>query len=173
MIKLEAVSENPPGDVATMLEELGTGEAGFGGAEPGRGEMDLEEYLHRTMSETNAETLPKGRVPQTTFWIVEGGKALGMLRMRHELNEARVAGGHIGYYVRPSARKRGLATQALRLALTEIGALGVCSVMLTTNPGNHGSIRVIEENGGTLRAQVPDPDGSDIINQYWIELTQS
>ncbi len=172
MVKLEALSEIPPADVASLLEELGDGDAGFGGTEVGRGEMGLAEYLRHAMRETDADTLPAGRVPQTTFWIVEDGAALGMLRMRHVLNDAtRISGGHIGYYVRPSARRRGLATRALRLALAEIGCIGVRSVMLTTNPGNRGSIRVIEDNGGTLRAQVPEPDGSDIINQYWIELT--
>ena len=46
--------------------------------------------------------------------------------------------------------------------------------MLTTNPWNHGSIRVIEANGGVLDAQVPDPEEpGETINQYWIDLSKS
>ncbi len=87
------------------------------------------------------------------------------------LNEAtRIEGGHIGYYVRPSARGQGLATLALSLALQEIVKVGVRSVMLTTNPSNLGSIRVIEDNGGYLKAQRLAGDGADTISQYWIEL---
>lgn len=154
-----------------MLEELGAGETGFGGTEFGRGEMSLADYLSHTMKEIDAANLPEGRVPQTTFWIIEDGAAVGMLRMRHILNDiTRIDGGHIGYYIRPSARRKGIATHALRIALEEIKKVGVNDVMLTTNPWNVGSVRVIEGSGGRMKAQVAEPDGSDTINQYWIEL---
>ena len=174
MITLEAFSNSAPAGASELLLELGAGEAGFGGTEFGRGEMSLAAYLQHTSGEINATNLPAGRVPQTTFWILDDQRAVGLLRMRHRLNDyTRVSGGHIGYYVRPSARRQGLATQALALALQEIVQLGVRSVMLTTNPDNLGSIRVIEENGGVLKAQLPTQDGSDTINQYWIELLES
>lgn len=171
MIKLQALSDSPPVDASKMLLELGSGEAGFGGTEFGRGEMGLADYLAHTSGEVHRGNLPEGRVPQTTFWILDGQQAVGLLRMRHLLNDyTRMFGGHIGYYVRPSARRKGLATLALQLALQEIVQVGVRSVMLTTNPDNLGSIRVIEENGGHLKAQVPSEDGSETVCQYWIEL---
>lgn len=165
------MSITAPVDAVSLLQELGAGEAGFGGTEFGRGEMSLDEYLAHTAAEIKAENLPEGRVPQTTFWILEDKYAVGLLRMRHLLNAAtRIEGGHIGYYVRPSARQQGLATQALGLALQEIVKVGVRSVMLTTNPDNLGSIRVIEDNGGYLKAQRPTDDGTDTIKQYWIDV---
>ena len=171
MLKLQAFTSEPPKDALSLLQALGTGEAGFGGTQFGSGEMTLDAYLKHTAGEVHRENLAADRVPQTTFWILEQDRAVGLLRMRHELNAAtRIQGGHIGYYIRPDARQRGLATQALGLALQEIEALGVRRVMLTTNPSNLGSIRVIEENGGQLRAQIPTEDGQDTINQYWIEL---
>jgi predicted acetyltransferase len=91
--------------------------------------------------------------------------------MRHELNDhTRIEGGHIGYYIRSSARRKGYATKALSSALKEIALLGVIDVMLTTTPENTASIRVIERNGGILKAQVSHPNGRDTINQYWIAL---
>ena len=171
MIQLEAVSQRTPKGAANMLQELGTGGSGFGGTQYGSGEIGLAEYLLRTMDETNAKNLPEGRVPQTTSWIVKDDHSVGMLRMRHELNDhTRIEGGHIGYYIHSSARRKGYATKALSSALKEIALLGVIDVMLTTTPENTASIRVIERNGGILKAQVSHPNGRDTINQYRIAL---
>lgn len=171
MIALEAASHTPPAGLESLLRELGAGEAGFGGTTFGRGEATLAEFLADCVAGTDAANLSPGRVPQTIFWIIADGAAVGMLRMRHYLNDAlRVEGGHIGYYVRPSARRRGVAREALRLALAELARLGEEKAMLTTYPDNAGSIRVIEANGGVLAAQVQDPGGERTISQYWIPL---
>ena len=59
-----------------------------------------------------------GYVPCTYLWIVEGDTFLGSLAIRHELNEFLLnEGGHIGYSIRPSARRRGHAAAALADAL--------------------------------------------------------
>lgn len=156
-----------------MLEELGDGEAGFGGTAYGRGEMALSSFLDERVRFASDSGLPPGRVPQTTYWIVVDGVCVGMLRMRHYLNEAlRLKGGHIGYYIRPSARGRGFARQALALALVELAKVGEPKALLTTDPDNLGSIRVIETNGGYFGGQVRDPDGTELINQYWIDLNR-
>ena len=94
-----------------------------------------------------------------------------MLRMRQELNDhTRIEGGHIGYCIRSSARRKGYAAQALSSALKKIALLGVMDVMLTTTPENTASERVIEQNGGVLKSQASHPNGRDTTNQYWIDL---
>lgn len=51
---------------------------------------------------------PAGYVPCTTLWWVDGSEYVGRLAIRHRLTPAlRQIGGHIGYDVRPSARRRG------------------------------------------------------------------
>ena len=91
--------------------------------------------------------------------------------MRHELNDQiRIEGGHIGYFIRSSARRRGYATKALSSALKEIALLGVMDVMLTTTPENTASRRVVEQNGGVLKAQASHPNGRDTVNPFWIDL---
>src|SRR5262245_35121739 len=57
---------------------------------------------------------PPGYVPATTLWWVAGWEYLGRLAIRHRLT-ARLheMGGHIGYDVRPTARRRGHATAML------------------------------------------------------------
>ncbi|WP_265447977.1 GNAT family N-acetyltransferase [Flexivirga meconopsidis] len=113
--------------------------------------------------------MPEGLVHDTVFWIVDDtapDRVLGSLSLRHELNEAlTMVGGHIGYGVRPSARQRGVATQALRLALDEAKSLGLQRVLLTCDEDNPASARTIERCGG-VRDEAPDG-----IRRYWIELS--
>lgn len=60
--------------------------------------------------------LPEGYVPATEFWIVEGEKFIGRLSIRHELNDNLTNfGGHIGYAVRPTERKKAMAPKRSNL----------------------------------------------------------
>jgi len=94
--------------------------------------------------------VPKGMVPATTYWLVrDDGVVLGSCRLRHRLNEALWQdGGHIGYDIRPSCRNRGYATEMLALVLEEARRRGLDWVLLTVDPSNRPSVRVIEKNGG-------------------------
>lgn len=169
-VRLVAASAEVPPGLETMLLELGHGEGGFGGTGFGRGEQSLAAFLEHCVAQQQLAGVIQGRVPQTTFWIMSDDTVAGMLRMRHYLTDAlRIKGGHIGYYVSPRARRRGLATGALGLALRELAQRGERRIMLTTDPGNVASIRVIERHGGRLDAQLADPDGG-MLNRYWIEL---
>ena len=67
-----------------------------------------------------AAQLDPGRVHCTYRWIVERDRVLGGIALRHELNDYWLrVGGHIGYGIRPSARRRGLGTWALGQMLGE------------------------------------------------------
>ena len=72
---------------------------------------------------------------------------------RNELNDwLKNYGGHIGYEVKKSARKKGIATSALALALRYCrDDLRLNEVMLTCDDQNIASIKTIEKNGGKLR----------------------
>ncbi len=94
---------------------------------------------------------PEGYVPATTLWWVDGTEYLGRVSIRHRLNPRLLeVSGHIGYDVRPSARRRGHATAMLRAALPVAAALGIDPVLVTCDAGNIGSLKVIEANGGKL-----------------------
>ncbi len=103
-----------------------------------------------------------GRVHCTYRWIVEDGAVLGAISLRHELNDFLCrAGGHVGYGVRPSARRRGLASWALGRILDEARALGIGRVLVTCQDTNVGSQRLIESSRRCSRGHPRDRARAD------------
>jgi predicted acetyltransferase len=99
-------------------------------------------------------------------WIVEDGQVLGGMVLRHIFNDDV---GHIGYGVRPSARRRGLASWALGEMLNEArAALRVDRVLVPCLADNIASARTIESQGGLLEGIREQEQGS--VRRYWIEL---
>ena len=172
-VLLQEASPTPPAGLEEFLLKLGTGENGFGGTPFAAGRITLTAYLQNLVDRSNpSRPLPPDRVPQTIFWILgETGKTIGMLRMRHYLNDNLLHhGGHIGYYIHPAERGKGCGKQALGRALRELARLGEKRALLTTDADNHPSISVIEANGGILEDQRIDESSGVLFNRYWIDL---
>jgi predicted acetyltransferase len=116
----------------------------------------------RRQAEENAPR-PAGFVPCTSYWWVEGHDYLGRLAIRHRLTDTLLErGGHIGYDVRPAARRRGHATAMLAAARPLANALGIDPALVTCDTTNHASRKVIEANGGILE------DQRDGKLRYWM-----
>ncbi len=110
--------------------------------------------------------LPAGHVHSDYYWVTEGLDMVGFVAVRHSIDNEflRTQGGHIGYSIRPSCRRRGHASRALGLALDRARELGLERVLLTCNEDNVGSSRTIEARGGRFES---------VLNgkkRYWIEL---
>ncbi|WP_043264324.1 GNAT family N-acetyltransferase [Streptomyces sp. CT34] len=101
---------------------------------------------------TSPDERADGTVPMTTLWWVDGDTFLGRLTVRHRLTASlHEYGGHIGYAVRPTGRRRGHATAMLRAALPYAHReLGIDPVLVTCDDTNTASRRVIEECGGVF-----------------------
>jgi predicted acetyltransferase len=110
-----------------------------------------------------AQAVAAGRVHCAYRWIVEDGRVLGAIALRHELNERLMQLGHIGYGIRPSARRRGLATWALGRTLDQARRLGLARVLIVCEAGNLASAKTIERHGGVLEGV---RDGT--VRRYWI-----
>ena len=121
-------------------------------------------YLDRLRADARPGLLRRRyRVPQTNLWLTDGDEFLGQLSIRHALNRRlRYKGGHIGYGVRPSRRRRGYATLMLRLSLPVANQLGIDPALITCDDTNVASRRVIEANGGRLAS------ASDGILRFWV-----
>ena len=133
---------------------------------------DFVAYLRKMDSYTRGEGLPSGFVPYHTFWLVQDEtRILGELRLRHDLTkELAIEGGHIGYNIRPSERRKGYGKLQLRLGLEKARELGLTRVLVTCNDNNQASARIIEANGGVLSGRGISPDSGAIVRQYWIEV---
>jgi predicted acetyltransferase len=106
---------------------------------------------------------PVGWVPATILWFVESDEFLGRLSIRHQLTPwLRDYGGHVGYDVKPSARRRGHATTMLRQALPWCRELGIDPVLVTCDVDNVASRRVIEKAGGQFE------DRRDGKLRFWV-----
>ncbi|MFF3543616.1 GNAT family N-acetyltransferase [Streptomyces platensis] len=99
-----------------------------------------------------------GVVPLSTRWWVDGDTYLGRVTFRHRLTPSLLTwGGHIGYGVRPGARRCGHATAMLRAALPVAQhELGIDPVLVTCDDTNTGSRKVIEACGGIFEDQRDD-----------------
>jgi predicted acetyltransferase len=130
----------------------------------------FEEWAERLRAQSDRSLpMPEGSVHATHLWIVEDDTYLGAIDVRHYLNAFLLeGGGNIGYSVRPSARRRGHATWALRAVLPEARRLGLDRVLLTCDDGNTPSARTIEANGGVLEDVRTTPIG--VKRRYWITL---
>ncbi|HOW97063.1 MAG TPA: GNAT family N-acetyltransferase [Kiritimatiellia bacterium] len=171
-MKLEAASGRAPPGLLELLRDLGDGENGFMGTPVPSGEMGLEEYLQRCVEGPDPARLRPGLAPQTVFWMIDDdGVAVGMVRMRHSLNDRlRAHGGHIGFYVRRDRRGRGHARAALRMALAELAKRGERKALLTVATDNAPSLRVVEACGGRCDGESVDPESGRRLRRYWIDL---
>lgn len=94
---------------------------------------------------------------------------VGAVNIRHELNDALLRNGrHIGDGVRPSERRKGIATKMIALALEECRKLGIPKVLMVCEKENVGSAKSIQNNGGVLENEI-EVDGV-MEQRYWITL---
>ena len=114
-----------------------------------------------------------GYVKDSTFFLYEENedKILGAINIRHHLSERIILeGGHIGYGIRPSCRKKGYATKMLSLALEECKKLDINKVLITCDSSNIGSRKTILNNNGIYESSVIEKD--NIVERYFINLKE-
>lgn len=108
-------------------------------------------------------------VPDSTFFCLDEERNIfvGAVNIRHFLNDNLLKnGGHIGDGVRPSERRKGIATKMIGLALEECKKLEINKVLMVCDKNNIASAKSILNNRGILENEI-EVDG--IIEQrYWI-----
>ena len=103
-------------------------------------------YLKRRIAYSKGDDLPEGWTPASTYFCLESGRIIGVIRVRHGTSPyIHDVIGHIGYETLSQARGRGIACHMLswvqRNVLTE-------SAIITCEIGNIASQKVIEKCGG-------------------------
>ncbi|MBI9009777.1 MAG: GNAT family N-acetyltransferase [Tenericutes bacterium] len=123
---------------------------------------DYDLWLDHKLREHFGEVIRIDHVSASTYFAInEEDKIVGMTNIRHYLNELLIVNGwgHIGYGVRPTERRKGYATEILRLALIECKKLGISEAMVGCLKENIASAKVITKNGGILSREFIDEDG--------------
>ena len=129
------------------------------------------DYYWKNLEIGEAEALVVGFVPDSTWFALDEERNImvGAVNLRPFLNERLILdGGHIGDGIRPSERRKGYATEMIRLTLEKCKALGIYRVLMVCDKDNIGSARSIQRNGGVLENEA-EVDGK-IEQRYWIDL---
>ena len=89
----------------------------------------------------NGINIPETWVPDSTYWLVtNNNRIVGAVNIRHSLTEHLFnAGGHIGYGIRPSERRKGYATKLLALSLEKTKELDITKVLVVCDAVNTAS----------------------------------
>lgn len=170
-LKLIKASEEYKEQICSMLEEwYATGEKIIPYAIRRLDYHDFEFYCENLECKFPTPDF----VTDSTYFCLDEDRdiVVGAVNIRHYLNESLLLdGGHIGDGVRPSERRKGIATKMIGLALEECKKLGIFKVLMVCDKDNIGSAKSITNNGGILEDE-PVVDGIP-QQRYWIDLTQS
>lgn len=173
LIKPSKLYQNEIFDYKEEMIEYGDTElSGCGGLDK---HDNYEEWMERILFYQHRETIPEdsGFVEGSQWLLVntDNNRIVGMVNIRHYLNDHLLSfGGHIGYSIRPSERRKGYATKQLRLALDFLKGLEVKNVLVTCSDNNIGSYKTIEACGGVLENVVFIEEHGH-VRRYWINNT--
>lgn len=131
-------------------------------------------YVDLLHDQERGVRLPRGFVPCSTRWLIDGGEIVGIVRVRHNIDTPMLAEefGHIGYDVPPSKRRRGYGVATLRAGLDCARGLGVTNVLLFADSCNPASWKTIERCDGVLESEQVSEHYKLLVRRYRIELCE-
>ncbi|XXM71051.1 GNAT family N-acetyltransferase [Lysinibacillus sphaericus] len=132
---------------------------------------DFDKMIQSLLDAEKGENLPEGWVPDSTYWLAgENDRVIGVVNIRHTLTENLLnTGGHVGYGIRPTERRKGYATRLLSLSLEKAKELGIQQTLVVCDKWNEASRRTILNNGGAPAEDFVEEDGN-VILRFWIDM---
>jgi predicted acetyltransferase len=153
-----------------MIDNGNNGLSGCGGLDK---HDNYDDWMNDILQYQDRNTIPNdSSYVEGSQWLLMDpikNRLLGMVNIRHYLNDHLVEfGGHIGYSVRPSERRKGYAKLQLQLALDFLKTLDVKQVLVTCDDQNIASYKTIESCGGVLE-DVRHSKEYGMVRRYWID----
>lgn len=136
--------------LAYRREHFQHGEKIINGSELFDKTESYEEWLSCVTLNTDPKTVNENWVVTDTFFAIRksDNRIIGMIDLRHTLNEFLKDFGNCGYSVRPSERKKGYATEMLYQLLQVAKRAEMKELHISVEKENTASIKVIQKNGG-------------------------
>jgi len=147
---------------------------GAGGLDSFLKDGTYSDWLMKIRNDLDLANILPGRVPAVTYFYVreEDGEIVGICNIRLALNDfLRREGGHIGYSIRPTERRKGYGTRMLREALAFCGIIGLRDVIVTCDQNNPASAGVIKNCGDVLDAEFYSETFQTTIQRYILQST--
>lgn len=150
--------------------EYGTSMDGSG---PLKHTQDPAIWIENSLLYMNKEAVPEGFVQTTQFLYVResDNRLCGMIQVRHSFNEyLEKYAGNIGYNVRSSMRRQGIATLMLCDCLKFCKSIGLERILISCYTDNVAGRKVILANIGVYESCVTEPKRNKPLERYWITL---
>lgn len=131
------------------------------------------DYILECEKYKSSDTLPKDFVLATQFFYIRKADncLVGMIQVRHYFNKyLSKYGGHIGYSIKPSERRKGYATSMLKAVLPYCKEIGIDKILITCIEDNIGSEKAIVNNGGFYESTVYERKMRQRLKRFWINL---
>lgn len=136
---------------------------------------DYEGWLEK-LKEDYQEVQKENRVPARTYFLIResDNRIVGMSNIRLRLNDVlEKSGGHIGYSIRPTERRKGYNKINLYLALKVLEEYGLEEALLDADLDNPASWKTMEALGGIrIEEYIDEYDGSESV-KYLIPISKS
>lgn len=133
-----------------------------------------EEWITACKLRSSEDSCDSGdtTVPSNMYIAVreDDNKIVGIIDLRHHIDHPILGtwGGHCGYSVRPSERRKGYAKEMLRQNIQNAKRRGIPKLLVTCDVDNVASERTILANGGVFEKTIEVEDA--VMKRYWIAV---
>ncbi|MBE5881208.1 MAG: GNAT family N-acetyltransferase [Lachnospiraceae bacterium] len=110
---------------------------------------DYAQWVQSITANTSPETVnPAWVVTDTYFAVDENDKIVGIIDLRHSLNDFLQDFGNVGYSVKPSERRKGYATEMFCQVREIARQAGMKELHMAVHRDNEPSVKTIVNAGG-------------------------
>lgn len=156
-MKIEKIEVKHIEQIKEIVKEYNENQEDYNGAFFIKDVTNYEEKIKELENASNGILDNPTFVPYTCYIGLVNNKIVGVGSLRHYLNDyLKEFGGHIGYSIRPSERKKGYGTKMLELLKEEAKKMEIKELLITCYSDNFGSQKVITNNGGVFIGEVTD-----------------